>query len=64
LIRVGDKVTIWNNMGKKATVIELISVQVETWFVGGTAGTTFNARVLFEDGQEQIVPLADLMRID
>ena len=51
-------------MGKKATVTELIPIQVETWFVGGTAGTTFNARILFEDGQEQIVPLADLMRID
>ena len=65
MIKVGDKVAPFSRMGHTGTVVELISVPVKTWMVGGAAGTTFHIKVMIDKTQEvEIFRVGALMRVD
>ena len=65
MIKVGDKVAPIHRMGHTGTVVELISVPVKTWMVGGASGSTFHVRVKVDKTQElEVFNIGDLMRVD
>tara|TARA_Y100000034_G_C6872791_1_gene398724 strand:+ start:1288 stop:1482 length:195 start_codon:yes stop_codon:yes gene_type:complete len=63
MIKVGDKVTLWENINKVGIVLEVFHKPVNTWFVGGTAGTKSIAKVQFEDETVEEVAVDRLMRV-
>ena len=65
MIKVGDKVAPFHRMGHTGTVVELISVPVKTWMVGGASGRTFHIKVMIDATKElEVFRVGDLMRVD
>jgi hypothetical protein len=65
MIKVGDKVAPFHRMGHTGTVVELISVPVKTWMVGGAPGRTFHIKVMIDATKElEVFRVGDLMRVD
>ena len=65
MIKVGDKVAPFHRMGHTGTVVELVSVPVKTWLVGGASGNTFHVRVKIDSSSEiEVFKIGDLMRVD
>jgi len=72
LIKVGDKVATFSNMGKTGVVIKLIPAKINAWMIGGAAGGTFTALVEWDANGKQPasqpnvshVRLTDLMRLE
>ena len=64
MIRVGDKVAHFLNMGRIGVVLEIIRKRnTKTWMVGGTASETTTAKIQFEDGTEEL-SLQDMFLIE
>ena len=62
MIREGDKVAPFFNMGRHATVVSIKEVKNQTWMVGGAAGKSRVAVIRFEDNEEYMeYPISDLM---
>ena len=64
MIKIGDRVTLFTNMTREGVVVKLEEAQVETWFVGGCAGTTFFAHVKLDNGLTERFHVGDLMRLN
>ena len=64
MIKIGDRVALFTNMSLEGTVEKLEEAQVETWFVGGTAGKTFFAHVKLDIGRIERYHVGDLMRLE
>ena len=65
MIKIGDRVTLWNNLTREGVVVHLREEVSKTWFVGGVASTSLYARVQF-DGEETPAefPVSKLMRLE
>ena len=64
MVKVGDKVSLFNDIGKVGTVQKLVPVKMKTWFVGGSSGNTWRVLVLWDDGTQQEYPVSEIMRVD
>ena len=72
MIKVGDKVATFSNMGQTGVVIKLIPAKVNAWMIGGAAGGTFTALVQWDVNAKQTpahpkvshVRVTDLMRLE
>ena len=65
MIKVGDRVSPVHRMGHVGTVVELVSVPVKTWMVGGASGNTFHVKVKIDSSNEiEVFNIGDLMRVD
>jgi len=64
MIKVGDRVTLWNNITREGVVVHIREEVSKTWMVGGVASTSRHAKVQW-DGQEivQEFPVDALMRL-
>jgi len=65
MIKIGDRVTLWNNLTREGVVVQLREEVSKTWMVGGIAGTRLHVKVQF-DGEEiiQEFPASKLMRLE
>tara|TARA_B100000131_G_scaffold279075_1_gene284017 strand:- start:1208 stop:1405 length:198 start_codon:yes stop_codon:yes gene_type:complete len=61
MIKTGDRVTLFSDMRRKATVLTLKKKKNQTWMVGGTADVKIEAVIRFDDGEEKSFPLSHLM---
>jgi len=61
MIKPGDRVTLFSDMRRKATVISLERNKSTTWHVGGTAGSRTRALIKFDDDTEAVFYTNDLM---
>ncbi len=61
MIKLGDRVTLFSDMRKKATVVELKKQKAQAWFVGGTSDVKVLATVKFDDGEVGVFSLNQLM---
>jgi len=64
MIKIGNRVSLFHNIGKEGNVIKRIRVKVKTSFTGGTAGNTWKFLIAWDDGTETIESIDNVMRID
>ena len=63
MFRIGDRVTMFFNMKKKGTIINLQEIKNKTWLVGGAVSPSIFATVQFDDGNVTDCPTSDLMEL-
>lgn len=61
MIKPGDRVTLFNDMRRNATVVSLKKEKSNVWYVGGTSGTKTFVLIEFDDGERATFPLNDVM---
>ena len=64
MIKVGNKVSLFYNMGKEGTVIGLVPIKIKTSFTQGTATNSWKIQVQWNDGTRSEEKISDVMRID
>jgi len=64
MLKVGDRVSLFFNMGKKGIILSLHEIKNNTWLVGGAASSSLDARVQFDDGTIVEYPTSELMPIN
>ena len=61
MIKIGDRVTLWDNITREGVVVSLREASNKTWFVGGVSSKTLLAQVQFENEDETVeFPVAKL----
>jgi len=64
MIKVGNRVSLFHNIGKEGNVIGLQPIRVNTSFTGGSATNSWRIHIKWDDGTESFENVADVMRID
>jgi hypothetical protein len=64
MLRVGDKVAPFFNMPQIGVIIEITSISVNTWLVGGSSGVAFQALVKLDDDSHIMHKVDDLRLIE
>ena len=64
MVKVGDKVSLFQDIGKEGVVQEMKSVKLNKWFVGGSAGNTWRVLILWNDGTRGEYPITEVMRVE
>ncbi len=64
MLRVGNRVSPFFDMGKKGTIIDMIQTSHQTWMVDGSASHSWVIRVKFDNGDIFEYSPGDLMPID
>ena len=64
MVKVGNRVSLFHNIGKTGSVVKLTPVKVNTSFTGGTSSNSWKIHVLWDDGTTTAENLSDVMRID
>ena len=64
MIKIGNRVSLFNNIGKEGYVVRRIKTKIKTSFTQGTAGNSWKLAILWDDGTETIEKIDDVMRID
>lgn len=64
MIKVGDRVTLFEDIRFNGVVVEIFQKKNSTWFIGGTAGKRTFAKVEFTEGDIREFPVGQLMRLD
>ncbi len=64
MVKIGDKVSLFQDIGKEGIVQKLISVKMNKWFVGGSAGNTWRVIILWGDGSTGEYPITEVMRVE
>ena len=64
MIKVGNRVSLFHNIGKTGTVVGLKPVRINTSFTGGTATNSWIIIVNWDDKTQTQEKISDVMRID
>ena len=64
MIKVGNRVSLFHNIGKEGSVIGLKPIRIKTSFTGGSATNSWKIIVKWDDGSESMESISDVMRID
>jgi hypothetical protein len=64
MIKVGNRVSLFHNIGKEGHVIKRVRTKIKTSFEGGTAGNGWKLLIVWDDGTETLENIDDVMRID
>ena len=64
MLKVGDNVSLFHNIGKKGKIIDLIPVKVKTYFTGGSATNSWKIVIEWSDGSTTSENISDVMRTD
>lgn len=67
MIKIGDRVTLFDNITREGVVIALKEQATKTWFVGGVASPKILAIVKFDDdkgGNTEAFSISKLMRLE
>jgi hypothetical protein len=64
LIKVGNRVSLFHNIGKTGTVVGLKPISIKTSFTGGTATNSWLIVVNWDDKTRTEEKISDVMRID
>ena len=64
MIKVGNRVSLFNNMGKEGTVVGMTPRKTTTWHTGGASANTWNLIIKWDDGTQSIERIGEVMRID
>jgi len=64
MIKVGNRVSLFHNIGKEGDVVHLKPIKVKTSFTNGTATNSWRIIVQWDDGTRTEERISDIMRID
>tara|TARA_Y100001973_G_C5196210_1_gene334439 strand:- start:1072 stop:1266 length:195 start_codon:yes stop_codon:yes gene_type:complete len=64
MIKVGDKVSLFHNIGKEGKVIHLVPIKIKTYFTGGSASNSWRILIQWNDGTQTEEEIGDVMRVD
>ena len=64
MIKVGNRVILFDNMGIEGTVVNLIPVKIKTSFTGGTATNSWKIVIQWDNGNKSTERISSVMRID
>ena len=64
MIKPGDKVSLFDNIGKEGKVIKLIPVKMNTYFTGGSATNTWRILISWKDGTTTEENISNVMRLE
>ena len=64
MIKVGNRVSLFHNIGKEGSCIGLKPVKIKTSFTNGTATNSWVIVVQWDDGTVTEEKISDVMRID
>ncbi len=64
MIKIGNRVSLFHNIGKEGNVIGLKPVKINTSFTNGTATNSWKVLIKWDDGTETLEKVSDVMRID
>ena len=64
MIKPGNRVSLFHDIGRKGTVQKLVPVKIKTSFTDGTAGNSWAIVIIWDDGSQSVEKIADVMRID
>ena len=64
MIKIGNRVSLFNNIGKEGTVVDLKSIRITEYFTGGSGTNSWAIVVNWDDGSQTIEKISDVMRID
>ena len=64
MIKVGDKVSLFHDIGKNGRVLELVPKKIKTYFTGGSATNSWNIVIQWSDGTVTTEKISDVMRTD
>jgi hypothetical protein len=64
MIKVGNRVSLFHNIGREGNVIDLKPVKIKTSFTNGTATNSWKIIIRWDDGAETLENISDVMRID
>ena len=63
MVKVGDKVALFDNIGKVGEVIEVYYKSVSAWFVGGVSSKQQFAKIKYPDGSIESYRSSKLMNL-
>ena len=64
MIKIGNRVSLFHNIGKEGSCVGLLPVRVQTSFTQGTATNSWRVVVQWDDGTQTTENISDVMRID
>ena len=64
MIKIGNRVSLFANMGKMGSVIGYKPKKTTMWHTGGSSANTWDLIIRWDDGTESIEKINDVMRID
>jgi len=64
MIKIGNRVSLFNNMGKEGLVVDLKSIRITEYFTGGSGTNSWRIVVQWDDGSKSVEKISDVMRID
>lgn len=64
MIKVGNRVSLFHNIGKTGTVVGLKPISIKTSFTGGTATNSWLILINWDDKTRTEEKITDVMRID
>ena len=64
MIKVGNRVSLFNNIGREGMVIDLKSIKITEYFTGGSGTNSWRVVVKWDDGTQSVEKIGDVMRID
>ena len=64
MIKNGDKVSLFHNIGKVGRVIGRVPVKSKTWHTGGSTSHSWRILIEWNDGSRTEESIGDVMRLD
>ena len=64
MIKIGNRVSLFHNIGKEGSCVGLLPVRIKTSFTQGTATNSWRVVVQWDDGTQTTENISDIMRID
>ena len=64
MIKVGDNVSLFHNIGKEGKVINLIPIKSKSYLTGGSASNSWRILIEWNDGTQTEEKIGDVMRVD
>jgi hypothetical protein len=64
MIKSGDRVSLFHNIGKQGRVVGHRKVPTKTWFTNGSASHTWRILIEWDDGSRSEEAIGDVMRLD
>ena len=64
MVKIGNRVSLFHNIGKEGIVVKLTPIKIKTSFTGGTATNSWRVHVRWDDSTVTVEKLSDVMRID
>ena len=64
MIKIGNRVSLFENMGAKGTVVGMRPRKTKTWHAGGASANTWDLVIQWDDGTKSVERIGAVMRID